>query len=336
MRWMSDRQRCLDVSWVAWEWFCTDRMFRSLPARQSRMSKPSPCSLVDTVSNPSPTVDGLLHPDEAVADTVTVASTVPSKSAGVHRHALGAPLLSFLQALAHHNNRSWMREQADRHRTDVLLPLQRLLRDVVSRVGEQVPGAGAGPHEAVVLRMRRDARFVGTGDPFRPYSGIQVRHRASLPGAPAPALTVRLQPGLSRISVGLVRAAPGSMRSIRAAMMGRPDLWLTVAHTLEESGGGWSEDIQRRLTGKERAAPSLAPYLARGNQAFCWPLSDQAVAEEDLLPTIVRAVRLGAPLLRFQCLAMGLDPGPGGLSRLLYRADHQVLEQAGGLAERQR
>ena len=223
-----------------------------------------------------------------------------------------------------------MREQTDRHRTDVLLPLQRLLRDVVSRVGEQVPGAGTGPHEAVVLRMRRDARFVGAGEPVRPFAGIQVRHRASLPGAPAPALTVRIQPGLSRISVGLVRAAPGSMRSIRAAMMGRPDLWLTVARTLERARQ-WSDDIQRRLTGRSVRSLSLAPYLARGNQAFCWLLSDQAVSEDDLLPVIVRAVRLGAPLLRFQCLAMGLDPGREG-SRLLYRADHQVLERPGGLA----
>ena len=106
-----------------------------------------------------------------------------------------------------------------------------------------------------------------------------------------------------------------------------------VARTLEQSGGNWADDVPRRLTSRERATPSLAPYLACGNQAFCWPLSDRSVSEDDLLPAILRAVRLGAPLLRFQCLAMGLDPGPGGLARQLYRADCQVIEQPATFAE---
>ena len=260
MRWMGDRQRCLDMSPLARQWNCTANMFRSLSARQSHMSKPSPTAPVHPVASPLSAAEGISS-TEPFGEIGSVTPVASSENEGDSRHALGAPLLAFLEALAHHNNRSWMHEHAARHRSDVVLPLQRLLRDVVSRVGEQVPGAGNGPHEAVVLRVRRDARFVGTGEPFRPYSGIQVRHRASLPGAPAPALTVQLQPGLSRISVGLVRAAPGSMRSIRAAMMGRPDLWLTVARTLEESGGRWSDDVSRRLTGSERTVPSLAPYL---------------------------------------------------------------------------
>ena len=221
-----------------------------------------------------------------------------------------------------------MGAHADQYRSHVLLPLQQLLRAVVSRVGGMVPGSAEGPHEAVVLRVRRDARFVGSGQPFHLRTGLQIRHRASLPGAPAPAVTLHLEPGVSRISVGLVRAAPGSMRSIRAAMVARPALWLTVAARLESTGAVWADAPTRRLTVREQQHGPLVPYLAHSNQAVCWWLTDRAVSETDLLPELVQAVRHGLPLLRYQCLAMGLSPRAGGIARQLYHAEQSVFESA--------
>jgi len=238
---------------------------------------------------------------------------------------LGVALLQFLAELRDHNHRDWMRQHAERHRTEVVDPLLRLLQRVVARVGTLIPGFGHPAPRTCLLRVQRDARFVGKHAPFWVRSGLQIRHRASVPGAPAPAVTLHLEPGACRVSVGLPRAASGSMASIRAAMVARPDLFEAVVHAVAAGVASWAGAPDRRLTGLERRLPHLAPHLGRRCQAATWQLTDHQVGTADLSDVVVRAVLVGLPLLRYQCLALGLDPGPGDLVRHLRGAEARVF-----------
>jgi uncharacterized protein (TIGR02453 family) len=252
----------------------------------------------------------------------------PERPATENEVHLGLGVVAFLEDLHEHNQRAWMQANADRHLAMVVRPLQRLLQRTVASLGDCLPGFCSSTNDAALLRLQRDARFVGSGSPFWTRTGLQLRHRASVPGAPAPSLTLHLEPGQSHVSVGLPRAAAGSMSALRAAMVTRPGLWEMVALRIDQAGALWMGSPERRLTRLEAGHTSLAPHLGRRCQAALWPLTDHQVAHEDLLPRLLRAVRVGLPLLRYQCLALGLDPGSGDLTRLLYRAEARVLGEA--------
>ena len=236
-----------------------------------------------------------------------------------------AGLLAFLRELARNNNRAWMQTHAARYRTDVVSPLRLLEGRVVARVGSLVPGFCSQASGSGLLRVHRDARFIGDGPPFRTRTGIQVRHRASVPGAPAPAVTLHLEPGCSGISVGLVRAAPRTMATLRHTMRACPELFERVAASLERAGGCWLGPSERRVAQRDRAREALVPHLARACQAAWWPLDDHTVETDSLADVMGRIVRLGLPLLRYQCLALGLDPAGGGLVRRLEREGSEAV-----------
>jgi len=225
---------------------------------------------------------------------------------------LGSALLGFLRRLSRHADREWLRAHRAEHEEAVVLPLRALLVRWVAVLGPLIPGLAPDAHRRGLLRVYRDARFVAAGaSPFHGRVGLQLRHRASTAGAPAPSVTLRLEPGASALQIGLPRAAPGAMRLLRGALIDDPVLWSQLAGSMEVAGGRWIGAPGVLPRSLARAPAHLHPFLTRRTLAVEWPLTDTQVAEGDLTAFALPLVEAAAPLLRFQCLALGLQAGVG-------------------------
>lgn len=223
---------------------------------------------------------------------------------------LGAPLLDFLAELAVANDRSWLRDNHDRYRACVTAPLLALLDVLWPVLQVVVPGADPRPSakKRCVVRVHRDARFVGNRGPFRDHTGLRVTHRASSADRPGPGVQLELAPGgRSRLVVGLPRVAGVAYGQLVQAVADDPDRWRAALWLLERLGGRLVAGRGRRKVpvGIE-LADDWREALAGGGLAVAWPVADDTVADGDLVPFILERAVVAAPLLRLQCGALGL------------------------------
>ncbi len=200
-----------------------------------------------------------------------------------------------------------MSVNANRYREDVHRPLLVLRDHLWNVVGPLVPGLDEHSRARSVVRVYRDARFAGNGAPYRTRVGVQLRHRASSPGAPAPSVSVWLEPGASQVQVGLPRAAAASMTVLRDAIRRAPALTIEVVQKVESAGGRFVGEPGRHRARADEIDPRLAPHLARASMAAAWSFTDDEAVSPMLVPWILARVRAAVPLLRFQCLALGLS-----------------------------
>jgi len=236
---------------------------------------------------------------------------------------LGVALIDFLRQLAQHPDRDWLRARSTEHQADVVEPLRKLLKRWVESFGPLIPGLAPDAARRGLLRVYRDARFVRPGtSPFHRRVGVQLRHRASSAHAPAPSVTLHLEPAASRLTIGLPRPGTGTMGPLRAAMLADPVLWSQLAASMQACGGEWIGKPGRLSRAQSVAPECLHPFLSRPVLAVSWPVSDAHAASSDLTAWARPYIEAAAPLLRFQCLALGLDATSGSTARSARGTGH--------------
>jgi len=138
-------------------------------------------------------------------------------------------LLRFLKQLAKNNNRAWFRENKTRYEKEVLEPslaFIRAFRPRLKKISEYFTALDRRSGGSL-MRVYRDTRFHGTGEPYKTNVGIQFRHEMGR-DIHAPGFYVHLEPGTCFLAAGLWRPESAIRRQVREAIVENPTRWRRV------------------------------------------------------------------------------------------------------------
>ena len=215
-------------------------------------------------------------------------------------------LLQFLEELAENNNRPWFLENKPRYEREVLEPALAFIRAFRPRLKRISPYFTAVDRRSggSLMRVYRDARFIGDGEPYKTNVGIQFRHEMGR-DIHAPGFYVHVEPGVYFLAVGLWRPDPVSLGRIRQAIVEWPDRWRRASRDrrfrerFDLDGGSlrrpprgfaadlpWIEDIQR------------TDFIAVAG------LDKRAVLRRRFLDYVAESFTAARPFMRFLCDAL--------------------------------
>jgi uncharacterized protein (TIGR02453 family) len=155
-----------------------------------------------------------------------------------------------------------------------------------------------------LMRVYRDTRFIGNGEPYKTNVGIQFRHEFGR-DIHAPGFYVHLEPRQCFLAVGLWRPDSAALGQIRQAIVERPIRWHRVRDdkkfrnlfTLE--GGS--------LKKWPRGFPADHPYLEdlkRTDFIAVADLSENEVFQKTFIDKVSQAFTASRPFMRFLCDAL--------------------------------
>ena len=113
-------------------------------------------------------------------------------------------LFRFLKQLAQNNNRAWFQENKTRYEKEVREPslaFIRAFRPHLKKISEYFTAVDRRSGGSL-MRVYRDTRFHGAGEPYKTNVGIQFRHELGR-DIHAPGFYVHLEPGTCFLAAGL-------------------------------------------------------------------------------------------------------------------------------------
>ena len=111
-------------------------------------------------------------------------------------------LFQFLKQLARNNNRAWFTENKARYETEVREPslaFIRAFRPRLKKISEYFTAIDRRS-DGSLMRVYRDTRFHGAGEPYKTNVGIQFRHEFGR-DIHAPGFYVHLEPGACFLAI---------------------------------------------------------------------------------------------------------------------------------------
>jgi uncharacterized protein (TIGR02453 family) len=213
-------------------------------------------------------------------------------------------LFDFLKELKANNDRDWFAAHKARYAALVEEPMIRFISDLGERLPRISPSFLADPRRAggSMFRIYRDTRFSKDKTPLKTSTGAHFRHAATPKGQSAPGFYLSLEPGGSLGGGGIYHPDPAALKSIRDRIVGEPAAWGRVlAKRIVIQG----ESLQRPPRGYD-PEHRFALDLKRKDLYTLQSFTDKEVGAPAFLDTYLAACATAAPLVEFQCRALGL------------------------------
>jgi uncharacterized protein (TIGR02453 family) len=217
-------------------------------------------------------------------------------------------LFTFLADLARNNDRRWFADNKARYETYVRDEGLQFIRDFEPYLHEISPHFAADDRTVggSLFRIYRDTRFTEDKTPYKTHLGIQFRHEAA-GDVHAPSFYLHLDPVGSFAGVGIWRPDGTSARSVRQAIVDRPDVWasivaepvFTASFVLE------GESLKRPPRGFPPEHP-LIEDLKRKDFVATARISRKTVTAPDFLERYALLCRGASPYVEFLTTALGL------------------------------
>ena len=138
-------------------------------------------------------------------------------------------LFQFLKQLAGNNDRSWFQENKARYESEVREPSLAFIRSFrphLQKISEHFTAIDRRSGGSL-MRVYRDTRFRGGGEPYKTNVGIQFRHEFGR-DIHAPGFYVHLEPGACFLAAGLWRPESAILRQVREGIVDNPARWRRV------------------------------------------------------------------------------------------------------------
>ena len=215
-------------------------------------------------------------------------------------------LFEFLEQLADHNNRPWFQENKARYERDVLEPALALIlafQPLLKRISPYFVASDRRVGGSL-MRVYRDARFTGGGDPYKTNVGIQFRHEQGR-DIHAPGFYVHVAPGECFLAVGLWRPEPAALGQIRQAIVEWPKRWQR-ARDDRKCRERFSLD-GNSLKRPPRGFPADHPWIEdikRTDFIAVEELEERDALDKGFLDHVAASFAASRPFMRFLCDAL--------------------------------
>jgi len=156
-----------------------------------------------------------------------------------------------------------------------------------------------------LFRIHRDVRFSRDKSPYKTAAALQFRHELGR-DVHAPGFYLHLEPGLVFAGAGMWRPPRAALEAIRTAIGENPDRWGRTRGAVETAGWRLEGGSLRRMPRGWAADHPAADDLKRTDFVVSFELSESEACDPDFARRFVELCRGAAPLLAFQCEALGI------------------------------
>jgi len=217
-------------------------------------------------------------------------------------------LLRFLKQLAKNNNRAWFRENKTRYEKEVLEPslaFIRAFRPRLKKISEYFTAIDRRSGGSL-MRVYRDTRFHGTGEPYKTNVGIQFRHEMGR-DIHAPGFYVHLEPGTCFLAAGLWRPESAIRRQVREAIVENPTRWRRARNDKKFQASFFldGDSLKKCPLGFPADHPCIED-LRRTDFIAVANLDDSATLQKAFIDDAAQAFTATKPFMRFLCDAMNI------------------------------
>lgn len=148
-------------------------------------------------------------------------------------------------------------------------------------------------------------RFSRDRSPYKTAAALQFRHEAGK-DAHAPGFYLHLEPGSVFAGAGMWRPPRRELDAIRNRIADAPDRWRRARRAVEKAGWRLDGDSLRRMPRGWPSDHPAAEDLRRTDFVVTFDLSEGEACAAGFADRFVRLCRGAAPLLAFQCEALGI------------------------------
>ena len=214
----------------------------------------------------------------------------------------------FLKQLAKNNNRTWFQENKTRYEKEVLEPslaFIRAFRPHLKKISEYFTAVDRRSGGSL-MRVYRDTRFHGAGEPYKTNVGIQFRHEMGR-DIHAPGFYVHLEPGTCFLAAGLWRPESAILRQVRAAIVENPARWRRVRNDKKFQSAFLLEgdSLKKCPLGFPADHPCIED-LRRTDFIAVANLEDSITLQKEFICQVAQAFTTTKPFMRFLCDAMNI------------------------------
>ena len=217
-------------------------------------------------------------------------------------------LFRFLKQLMRNNNRAWFQENKSRYEKEVLEPSLAFIRAFRPRLKKISAYFTAIDRRSgsSLMRVYRDTRFHGDGEPYKTNVGIQFRHELGR-DIHAPGFYVHLEPGACFLAVGLWRPESAILRQVREAIVENPTRWRRVRNDKKFQSSFLLEgdSLKKCPVGFSADHPCIED-LRRTDFIAVANLEDSATLQKEFINRVTQAFTTTKPFMRFLCDAMNI------------------------------
>ncbi len=217
-------------------------------------------------------------------------------------------LVSFLNELAKHNNRTWFEANRERYERDVREPALEYITAMAGPLKKISPHFTAIPKKVggSLMRIHRDVRFSKDKKPYKTNLGIQFRHAAGK-DVHAPGFYFHVDPHDVFLGAGIWHPESEPLRRIRDAIDEDPAAWKRAkSNKLFAAMFELSGDTLRRPPQGFSADHPLIVDLKRKDFIAIHRMDNDDLLEPAILERTVEAFKVAKPLMGFLCRAVGV------------------------------
>jgi uncharacterized protein (TIGR02453 family) len=207
--------------------------------------------------------------------------------------------LTFLRALARHNDREWFRARKDRYEADVRGPMIAIVEELDRAFREFAPELVASPKTSI-FRIYRDTRFSEDKSPLKTSIAAVFPHRA-LTRTTGACLYLEVSTAHVLAAGGVYAPSAPELRALRSHIAANLARFRSIveAPAFARATGGLQGAALTRMPLGFPADHRGADYL-RMKQFLVWrELPAEVAATSGFFPAVLKVFRTAAPLVRF-------------------------------------
>lgn len=245
----------------------------------------------------------------SVKSTAERPAFVSSSAAEVPKFAgFSDDCIAFLAELRLNNDRDWFKAQQARYERSVRDPALAFVRAMaphIAKISRQFVASDKKVGGSL-MRIQRDTRFGANKDPYKTNIGIQFRHLVGK-DVHAPGFYFHIDPDRVFVGMGLWHPEADALRAVRERIVAKPKEYARAT-----SGDPFLAEFELGGTRLLRAPQGFDPAhplieaLKRKDHIAVAELPHRSIHSATLIAEVVERYRLGFPLLKFLCQALGL------------------------------
>ncbi len=217
-------------------------------------------------------------------------------------------LFTFLQDLAHHNDRAWFKANQDAYEEHVREPALEFINDFAAHLSRISPHFVADSRKVggSLFRIQRDTRFARDKTPYKENTGMQFRHVRGK-DVHAPGFYLNIEPAECYMGIGLWRPESKVAQAIRHHIHEHPAEWKRASRgkRFTDVFTVTGDSLKRAPRGFDEDHP-LITDLKRKDFIASTRLTQGQIVSDHFLEDFSGNCKRAAPFMQFLCEAMDL------------------------------
>ena len=204
----------------------------------------------------------------------------------------------FFWEIAFHNEEAFYRENLERYKQEVKIPLYALAAKLLP-AALKMDERFSTRLTAIVSKVRKDTRYSHDGMPFRDHAWIAFKYPGN---SVSMAFTPYIEFNRDSWGYGMGMYAPdaGLMEPIRSRILSSPDTFLDLVHEENFSKHFRTEGISYVKKKYFHKDPEIESYLNRRQLVFCYESRDlRPTMEPCIVDICTQALEMMRPVYRF-------------------------------------